>query len=849
MRFQLINIVVVIFIILSGCSGSDNPNPLVPAEGIDITQQVNKDADDSAKRYRTLWGFYQFEYDPETNTCDVIPVRNASDHFNLLGFLETWPCTNCVRVIGVETTAWDTLDFTVEIRHPFAAPNFTAFDVRGIAMFEGGFEFPDANFTIPDASMGTGELINADGFTSLYSWWTVSFGPPDWQTYIKGKFATTTTPSAAINGYKRFESPGINNTRRAFFAGDTLTNNFDIDMPDSTFIFGYAVDASWAPPSVTPVTDPITDFPPEANCPEPYKIEVTLDPVGPGLDLGSGTVDLIIDVYDAVPESHDAPVVECPDIMVYPKTAVLEKHYDGYSRYRTFISNISNPSPTEGDFKCLVRVRDSEDPSSEDWLDLTAYAVTEVTVTDSTHGGWARTWGGDITDGAAGVCADLYGNVYVVGYYNGTVDFDPTDGVDEHTSASDSADAYLTKYDSQGNYQWTLTWGGGGTDGANAVATDNNGNIFVVGQWEAGIDLDPDPDEQWLYMTVGNPEGFISKFNYAGDFLWGQKVWGPGAELVRDVACDLVNTAYVTGTYEDNAAFEQNELFHYPAVGGQDAFIARYGADGTFIFGKTLGSEGYDYGDSIATGGADYAVWGGSFSTNDGGAGVDFNPSDTLSDYHYSNGGLDAFVIKYHPSGNYLTGVSFGDIGGDACLGVDVSGSYVYACGYYNGEVDFDPGAGFSIHASNGGYDAWVARYDDEIVYQSAYSWGGTGSDEANGVEVDSFAGLYVAGRFEDTVDFDPGFGTEEYTSAGSIDAYLLKLTTGGAFQWVRTIGSTNTDRATDLSIGEYAYPYMIGTFSETVDFAPPTAASDPHTSSGGSWDVYLIKYLLNGEW
>jgi len=839
----------VIIIISAGCN-SGSGDPVSPTtsdqQTTGITEDLRSGESEASRRY--LWGLYIFIYDQETNTCEVVPVRQAADHYNVLFWLETWPCTNCVRVTEANPTTHDSIDFTVRITHPFTNLNFTGFDVRGIALFDQGREFPEMNHELPDAGAGTGELLNADGYTSLYAWWTASYGGPEIQTYIPGRFATPEIPNASLNGYRNFISDNPDNTRRAFIAGDVIEQSFDIDMPDGDLVFGYAVDASWVQPTTRPVTDPMTDFPPEANCAEPYLVDIEVDPIGPGLNLGGGATELIIDVYDHVVGSHEAPEVECPELISGIMTATLEKEYEDYSRYRAVISNVDNPSPIEGTFRCLVSVRDETYGDTDAWIEAASYAVADVEVVDTSHSGWARTWGSPTTDSCAAVAADLNGNVYVGGYFNGTVDFDPGDDIDEYTAAADSSDAFLTRYDSQGNYQWTKVWGGGGTDGVSDIAIDARGDIIVVGQWEAGIDFDPDPDEQWLDMTVGDPEGFISKFNVTGDFLWAQKIWGHGYEIANGVDTDLSSNIYVTGVYEDNASLDRNENDHFPSNGLRDAFIAKYGSNGTYIFGQTLGSTGYDYGYRVATGGNDYVAWVGAFNENDGGGGVDFNPNESLTDMHFSNGSLDVFIIRYHPSGNYEYGVSFGDIGADYADDTAVSGSYIYACGIYQSEVDFNPGPGFDVHTAVGDYDCWAARYNDELIFLWADTWGGTDTDEAKSIAVDSYGGVYVAGNFRDIVDFDPGIDEDNHTTEGFMDAYLLKLSTSGDYQWVRTLGSSDTERGTDVAIGEYAFPYMVGTFTFTVDFSPPTIPYEPHTSNG-QWDPFLIKYLLNGEW
>jgi len=59
-----------------------------------------------------------------------------------------------------------------------------------------------------------------------------------------------------------------------FLVHDLITREYHLALPPGAFKFGYAVDASWWPPSKTPVTKPATDFPKEANAEDPWLIEL-----------------------------------------------------------------------------------------------------------------------------------------------------------------------------------------------------------------------------------------------------------------------------------------------------------------------------------------------------------------------------------------------------------------------------------------------------------------------------------------------------------------------------------------------------------------------------------------------
>jgi hypothetical protein len=188
------------------------------------------------------------------------------------------------------------------------------------------------------------------------------------------------TPDCLLNGYKRYISDDPANTRNVFYAGDSASVGFEIKPTPVVTVFGYAVDSCWAKATNIPVVDPITDFPLSANCEEPWKITVTEDPIGIGLTDEGGSTELIIDVHDwQGKETHEPPVIECPEIFTGTLTAEWIEDGVGYSRWDVTIENTG--LPPAGTYSCLVSVEDHEnDPVGKPWLDLTAYQLINLKV-------------------------------------------------------------------------------------------------------------------------------------------------------------------------------------------------------------------------------------------------------------------------------------------------------------------------------------------------------------------------------------------------------------------------------------------------------------------------------------
>src|SRR5205085_1047541 len=111
---------------------------------------------------------------------------------------------------------------------------------------------------------------------------------------------------------------------------------------------------------------------------------------------------------------------------------------------------------------------------------------------------WARAVGGTGDDEAGQVRLDPVGNIYVLGGFQNTVDFDPGQGVFNLTAPpgsvpADPHDAFLFKLDAAGNFVWAQAFGGPGNDGPSDIAVDCQGNLYLTGLFQSTADFDPGP--------------------------------------------------------------------------------------------------------------------------------------------------------------------------------------------------------------------------------------------------------------------------------------------------------------------------------------------------------------------
>jgi len=136
------------------------------------------------------------------------------------------------------------------------------------------------------------------------------------------------------------------------------------------------------------------------------------------------------------------------------------------------------------------------------------------------------------TDSAYGVATDSMGNVYVTG--------DTVDTLPGEVQAG-GRDAFIAKFDGNGNRLWAHLLGSPQTDTARAIAVDGNGNAYIVGAAVGRLPLQP----------AGVGQLFIAKFDTNGIRQWIHQ-WGSGGDganvdASNGVAVDSAGNAYMTG--------------------------------------------------------------------------------------------------------------------------------------------------------------------------------------------------------------------------------------------------------------------------------------------------------------
>ncbi|MBU1821874.1 MAG: SBBP repeat-containing protein, partial [Bacteroidetes bacterium] len=172
-------------------------------------------------------------------------------------------------------------------------------------------------------------------------------------------------------------------------------------------------------------------------------------------------------------------------------------------------------------------------------------------------------------------------------------------------------------------------------------------------------------------------------------------------------------------------------------------------------------------------------------------------------------------------------------------IALDASGN-VYTTGYFQGTVDFDPGAAMANLTVAGSFDMFVSKLDGDGNFVWAKSMGGSIVTHGRSIAVDASGNVYTTGSFHGTADFDPGAATAYLTSAGHGDTFICKLDASGNFVWAKSMGGSVFDSGFSITVDASGNVYTIGLFFGTVDFNPGLATAD--LTSAGFNDIFVSK-------
>ena len=381
---------------------------------------------------------------------------------------------------------------------------------------------------------------------------------------------------------------------------------------------------------------------------------------------------------------------------------------------------------------------------------------------------WVYTAGGTGRDRGRKIALDSSGNIYVVGYYQNTVDFGGG-----NVTSNGSFDAFILKLNSSGTFQWVKSYGGStGNDLGRDVVVDSNDNVIMLGTFRGTVNFDS--GDGGGFYTSNDYDVFLIRLNSSG--IW-QSVWvttNNGSADGRALAIDSNNVTYLTGSYSGSVTFGANNR---TATNSNDLFIHKIDTydnenNTQLTYALNVDTTQKAKGIAVDSSGNIYATGTFQNTVNFGGGNITSSGKDIY--LLKLNSSLVFQWVKRFARDDGAAGQAFG-----TAVAVDDDGN-VYSVGQIGGNYNL----GGQDVASGSNNDAYIVKHDSSGTFQWSKTFGGGSGmdtyDKVQDIVIDSNDFIITAGQISGNTNFSTvGGNTIDFGSDAHNWVLKIKPDTG----------------------------------------------------------------------
>ena len=459
---------------------------------------------------------------------------------------------------------------------------------------------------------------------------------------------------------------------------------------------------------------------------------------------------------------------------------------------------------------------------------------------------WIKSFGDIGDDLGRSLAIDYEGNLIHCGHFSA----DPTiilEGDSISINSNGAEDIFLKKWTNEGDLIWAKNYGGIGNDRAVQIATQNNGDIYMVGYFSEQIIFDS-TNIDFQFVSEGLTDAFFGKWNANGDLLWVKHIGGNFNDEGSSLAIDNEGNVYFTGFFQGSCDFNPgsgNAILS--SNGTNDSFVVKFDSEGVFLWVKQLSGPSENKGNAIIVNQNQEIVLVGIFVDS-----IDVDPG--INENYLTENSIfgTAYIVRLSSDGEFIWSGHFNSPNGQVRLismAQDPTGN-ILLVGFFRNEADLNPSQNVTTHIAASGIsgDICVIKLDMDGEYIWSKQMGGTHHDVGLGITTDYDGEVYITGCYQGDgeSDFDPGVGTFNLTAIGqnNDDIFVSKLSSQGIFRWAKSMNGPFLDIGFSIVTDINKNIYYTGVFGGELvyQFSPDTL----FVVSNGMDEMFLTKLIQN---
>jgi len=453
---------------------------------------------------------------------------------------------------------------------------------------------------------------------------------------------------------------------------------------------------------------------------------------------------------------------------------------------------------------------------------------------------WGTYFGNEGNDIGSAITTDANGNVFIAGYTESTQGL-ATAGAYQ-TSFAGAYDAFLAKFNSNGERLWATYYGGNDLEFGFGVCLDGTGGVYMTGTTYSTSGIATSGAYQTTVSTASTDHGFLARFNGSGKRIWSTYFAGNYSDESKGVAADDSGHVYITGYTGSSQGIATKGAYQTSNAGYNNVFLAKFDSSGSIQWSTYYGSNSDDRGFAIAYDHHAGDIYIGGAASGPGAA--------TSGAYQtsYSGGDWDGLLIKFSSAGKLKWATYFGDKGYDQGAAVTADGNgHVYFAGY-TGSTSGIATTGAYQTALSGSLDAFLAAFNADGTINWATYFGGADVDEASGIALDKASNIYLTGQTQSSSGLATK-GAYQTSYGGGGDVFLSKFNPGGILQWATYYGGFGLEECNGISVNATGIVNIVGNTMSTNNISTQNAFQPSFVGGTDTFDVFLAQFsFLNTD-